>query len=233
MFNFRVNFCIESRLYVPHNVSLMFCVLFLISDHKEQGKLQTRFWEWPNLNIRLDIWHFMRQLAAGCTTDAHCLHGKAIWMHIWVGPTWHCSFASGEERAAGRERGAFNRRITKKDLALFCCRKTCGVETTICLIKHLLQELKEKKGRDLLGVPLLDTVRMEHIWRVQKRREVPPGCARCDALHRDEHHHYQGTHSSHQIQVCQGLNISWVIPLSLAEIHYRFVAYKNKNIKEN
>ncbi|MCJ8733124.1 hypothetical protein PDJAM_G00219470 [Pangasius djambal] len=39
-----------------------------------QSKLQTRFGGWPNLNIRLDIWHFMRRLATGCTTDAHPLY---------------------------------------------------------------------------------------------------------------------------------------------------------------
>ncbi|MCI4379004.1 hypothetical protein PGIGA_G00222790 [Pangasianodon gigas] len=41
---------------------------------KGQSKLQTRFGGWPNLNIRLDIWHFMRRLATGCTTDAHPLY---------------------------------------------------------------------------------------------------------------------------------------------------------------
>ncbi|KAM6945642.1 uncharacterized protein FYW47_017946 [Aplochiton taeniatus] len=39
-----------------------------------EGKLQTRFAEWPDLNIRLDTWHFMRRMAVGCTTDAHPLY---------------------------------------------------------------------------------------------------------------------------------------------------------------
>ena len=38
------------------------------------SKLQTRFAEWPDLHIRLDIWHFMRRLSVGCTTDAHTLY---------------------------------------------------------------------------------------------------------------------------------------------------------------
>jgi len=41
---------------------------------KGQTKLQNRFGEWPTVNIRLDIWHFMRRLATGCTTDAHPLY---------------------------------------------------------------------------------------------------------------------------------------------------------------
>jgi len=38
------------------------------------SKLHTRFGQWPDLHIRLDIWHFMRRLAVGCTTDAHPLY---------------------------------------------------------------------------------------------------------------------------------------------------------------
>lgn len=40
---------------------------------KGQSKLQARFGGWPDLIIRLDIWH-MRRLAVGCTTDAHPIH---------------------------------------------------------------------------------------------------------------------------------------------------------------
>ena len=60
-------------------------------------------------------------------------------------------------------------RITKAQLAQYCRRRTRGEEATIRLVESLLQELMGDRGRDLLGVPLLDRVRMEHIWRVQKR----------------------------------------------------------------
>ncbi len=62
-----------------------------------------------------------------------------------------------------------DRSISKKELSLYCRRRTRGEEATICLIERLLQELRGANGRDLMGVPLLDEVRMEHIWRVQKR----------------------------------------------------------------
>ncbi|KAK0140296.1 hypothetical protein N1851_022771 [Merluccius polli] len=39
-----------------------------------ETKLKARFSGWPDLLIRLDIWHFLRRLAAGCTTDAHSLY---------------------------------------------------------------------------------------------------------------------------------------------------------------
>ncbi|KAB5574970.1 hypothetical protein PHYPO_G00215240 [Pangasianodon hypophthalmus] len=146
---------------------------------KGQSKLQTRFGGWPDLNIRLDIWHFMRRLATGCSTDAHPLYPT------FMARLSACIFEWDPHdvallRRAKREQlederlplitdDLVNRRISKKELALYCRQRTRGVETTVRLIDHLLQELKEEKGRDLMGVPLLDTVRMEHIWRVQKR----------------------------------------------------------------
>ncbi|XP_076848242.1 uncharacterized protein LOC143493606 [Brachyhypopomus gauderio] len=74
-----------------------------------------------------------------------------------------------------------DRHITKDELALHCRRRTRGQETTIHLLDQLLTELMSGKGNDALGVPLLDTVRMQHIWRVQKRHvaciQDPPGVA--------------------------------------------------------
>ncbi|CAL8378226.1 unnamed protein product [Gadus morhua 'NCC'] len=39
-----------------------------------ESELKARFSGWPDLVIRLDAWHFLRRLAAGCTTDAHALY---------------------------------------------------------------------------------------------------------------------------------------------------------------
>ncbi|KAL0970157.1 hypothetical protein UPYG_G00238140 [Umbra pygmaea] len=142
-----------------------------------QSKLQARFGGWPDLYIRLDIWHFMRRLAAGCTTDAHPLYPTFMgrlsvcifeWDAADVGLLRH------SKREQLRREGVpltsdVDRHITKKELALYCRRRTRGEEDTTRCIEHLLQELMGDKGRDLLGVPLLDQVRMEHIWRVQQR----------------------------------------------------------------
>ncbi|XP_042560785.1 uncharacterized protein LOC122130196 isoform X3 [Clupea harengus] len=61
-----------------------------------------------------------------------------------------------------------DRRISNKELSQFCRRRTRSVEDTISCIERLLRELGGPGGRDLMGVPLIDKVRMEHIWRVQK-----------------------------------------------------------------
>jgi len=72
-----------------------------------------------------------------------------------------------------------NKCLTREELALHCRRRTCGEETTILLLERLLTELLSSKGKDSLGVPLLDRERMEHIWNVQKKHvkciQDPPG----------------------------------------------------------
>ena len=144
-----------------------------------ESKLQARFGGWPDLVIRLDAWHFLRRLAAGCTTDAHALYP------IFMATLSVCLFEWDPEDVAllrhakreelrregvpGISEALVDSRLTKAQLALYCRRRTRGEEATIRQVEALLQELMGDKGRDLLGVPLLDRVRMEHIWRVQKR----------------------------------------------------------------
>ena len=144
-----------------------------------ESKLKARFNGWPGLVIRLEIWHFFRRLAAGCTTDAHAL------CPISMAKLSVCLFEWAPEdvallRHAMREElrregvpsiseAMVEIRLTKAQLALYCRRRTCGEEAPDRQVEALLQELIGDKDRDLLGVPLLDRVRMEHIWWVQKR----------------------------------------------------------------
>ena len=39
------------------------------------SKYQLLFFRWDGLQVRLDVWHFMRRLAGGCTSEAHPLYG--------------------------------------------------------------------------------------------------------------------------------------------------------------
>ncbi|XP_026145904.1 uncharacterized protein LOC113120174 [Carassius auratus] len=59
--------------------------------------------------------------------------------------------------------------LTKAELLQHCRRRTRGEETTFRLLDMLIRELMGGKGNDALGVPLLDSVRMQHIWNVQRR----------------------------------------------------------------
>lgn len=157
--------------------------LLYVDSHccKEAGdtKLKQRFGGWPDLTIRLDIWHFMRRLAGGVTTDAHQLYP------IFMARLSACIFEwdagdLAELRRAKREQltqegwptltdTEVDRRITKAELALHCRRRTRGTDNTIRLLDMLIGELSGPKGKDAMGVPLFDTVRMQHLWQVQKR----------------------------------------------------------------
>ena len=42
------------------------------------GGMKEMFSEWGDVCVRLDIWHFMRCIASGCTTESHPLYGTFI-----------------------------------------------------------------------------------------------------------------------------------------------------------
>ena len=41
-------------------------------------RFQQLFSEWPDMHVCLDIWHFMRRIALGCTTESHPLYGTLM-----------------------------------------------------------------------------------------------------------------------------------------------------------
>ncbi|XP_061107847.1 uncharacterized protein LOC133135094 [Conger conger] len=157
--------------------------LLYVDSHccKEAGdtKLKQRFSGWPNLIIRLDIWHFIRRLAGGVTTDAHQLYP------IFMARLSACIFEwdagdLAQLRRAKKEQltqegwpvlmdAEVDKHISKAELALHCKRRTRGTDNTISLVDMLIGELIGDKGKDSMGVLLFDTVRMMHLWRVQKR----------------------------------------------------------------
>ena len=40
-----------------------------------RSKFHNLFGKWPNLLVRFDIWHFMRRVALGCSSESHPLYG--------------------------------------------------------------------------------------------------------------------------------------------------------------
>lgn len=158
------------------------------AEAAETTKLQARFNGWPQLVVRLDIWHFMRRLALGCTTDAHQLYP------LFMSRLSACIFEwdaadlallreakAKQLQAQGLSSVDVDRHLTRDELALHCRRRTRGEDTTIRLLEELFSALMGSRGNDSLGVPLFDSERMEHIWRVQKKHvkciQDPPGVA--------------------------------------------------------
>lgn len=152
-------------------------------------KLKMRFSGWPDLMVRLDIWHFMRRLAVGCTTDAHQLYPTFMARLSACIFEWDAGDVALLRRAKREQliqqkwpvllERELDRHITKAELALHCRRRTRGEEKTILLLDQLLRELMSDKGKDALGVPLFNNERMQHIWKTQKRHvaciQDPPG----------------------------------------------------------
>ena len=140
------------------------------------SKFQVLFSAWPNLQICLDIWHFMRRLAFGCTSEAHPLYG------VFMSQLSGCIFEwddkdytklllakKGQLKATGLKSPsevAVRNAVTKNDLALHCRRRTRNVEDMRMRIEELI--LQMTGCTDTLGVPLLKTDIAE-IWKEQKR----------------------------------------------------------------
>lgn len=148
-------------------------------DRGGETKLKQRFGGWLGLVVGLDIYHFMRRLASGCTNDAHPLYPTFMAKLSCCIFEWDSSDVALLQRVKReklRREGVpgitdklVDQQITKKDVALYCRRRTREEVQTVLMIEQLLNELMEVKGRDLLGVSLFDQERMQHIWRVQKR----------------------------------------------------------------
>ena len=154
-------------------------ILYVDRDCCGNSQLRKMFAAWSDVIIRLDIWHFMRRLAVACTTDSHPLYG------IFMGRLSKCIFEWSREdlqilKAAKRLELLAQEipdpsdedvigRLTKKELALHCRRRTRGTEETTRLIQDLLEAFTGDQGLDTLGVPLLDKERVWDIWNSQKR----------------------------------------------------------------
>lgn len=62
-----------------------------------------------------------------------------------------------------------DRRISKKELAMHCKRRTRGVVETTRLIKDLIDTFASERGTDTMGIPLFDPGTMQQIWKEQQR----------------------------------------------------------------
>lgn len=50
------------------------------------SKYASLFGDWNGLQVRLDIWHWMRRMSGGCTTESHPLYGTFM-----SGKYYHCT----------------------------------------------------------------------------------------------------------------------------------------------
>ncbi|KAK1902432.1 putative clathrin assembly protein [Dissostichus eleginoides] len=163
-------------------------VLYVDRDCCGNTLLRRMFEEWNNMTIRLDIWHFMRRFAVGCSTDSHQLYAS------FMSRLSHCIFmwdqddlkAAKDAKRAELEAGGRHpceadvlRSVSRSELALHCRRVTRGTKETQAQIHRLIQTFDGDAGRDSLGVPLINSAWMSEIIKSQWKHvacvQDPPG----------------------------------------------------------
>lgn len=143
------------------------------------SQMQARFGDWPDLHVRLDVGHFLRRLAAGCTTHTHLLALTFTALLSACIFEWDPGDLALLRRAKKRQlqregmpcptHAQVDAGISRKELSQYCRRRTRGEEATVGLIEGLLRTLRGAEARDVVGGPLLDEARMAQVWRVQRR----------------------------------------------------------------
>jgi len=144
--------------------------------------IQRMFSGWKDLQVRLDIWHFMRRISVGCNTDCHRLYGLFMSRLSQCILKWDRDDLNALMTAKWSEMAAEHilnpsdedakKRISREEVALHCRQTTGGVAETTSLIAYLAEAFDGEKGHDTLGVPLINGERMREIWAV-KSKHVP------------------------------------------------------------
>lgn len=143
---------------------------------------------WKDLVVRLDVWHFMRRFTAGLHTDSHPLYS------LFMAKLSTCIFLwdqgdvallrEAKRRELEQQQGITGlsdelliNRLTSKELAWQCRRRTRGMEETEQLIGEMLEAFKD--ARETMGIPLVHQERMVVIWSTQRKHvsciQDPPG----------------------------------------------------------
>ena len=145
-------------------------VLMYVDRDCCSGKSKELFQKWPGLLVRLDIYHFMRRIGTGCSTESHQLHKTFMarlsrcifeWDNQDIDRLKLAKRKELETQGMKPSDEDVVSRITSRELALHCRRTTRSAEDITTLISSLIETFDGEQGRDTLGVPLFDHVR---IW---------------------------------------------------------------------
>ena len=128
------------------------------------------------MQVRLDIWHFMRRIARGCHGESHPLFATfmtGLSLSIFEWDEVDLDLLKTAKKAVLEQEGVPNpsprtvaKTLTREEMARHCRRRTRGTQETTDLIEKLLLSLAP--ATDSLGVKLLKE-EMEDIWAEQKR----------------------------------------------------------------
>ncbi|XP_026185340.1 uncharacterized protein LOC113143926 [Mastacembelus armatus] len=128
-----------------------------------QTKVVAMFHEWDRLVVRLDV----RRFARGVTTESHHFYGQFMARLSYSIFEWDKDDIARREKANMSKEGERITKLSSREVARHCHRRTRGVPETERLIQELLDAFWDVK--DDLGVPLIDHAQMEEIWSTQRR----------------------------------------------------------------
>jgi len=137
---------------------------------------------WSDLVVRLDVWHFMRRLAVGVTTDTHILYAAFMGQLSAAIFCWDKSDLNLLKEAKRQQLIQANItdpsdsdvsvRLDRKELSLHCRRMTRSTEVIRERIQAVLELFGGDSGRDTMGVPLFH----ERIWELWKQQQKHVEC---------------------------------------------------------
>ena len=139
------------------------------------SRFQNLFPGWIGLEVRLDIWHFIRRIAFGCNSEIHPLF--APFMSQLSNSIFELDrndfdhlFNAKREELQDKEMSptseAIGKTIKKEEISRHCRRRTRGVEATTAALEELV--LAYAGCTDMLGVPLFK-MDMAEIYKEQRR----------------------------------------------------------------
>ncbi|KAK0147214.1 hypothetical protein N1851_013367 [Merluccius polli] len=206
-------------------------VLYVDRDCCGSTHLRKIFGSWDRMLLRLDIWHFMRRIAIGCTTDSHSLYAGFMnrlsqCIFIWDEDDVRALTEAMRAELATRHilpstPADVMRRISRAEMALHCRRTTRSRDEMEALITQLLEAYDGDRGCNTLGVPLIHSERMAEIWKAQTKHlcclQDPPGVQ----LYMQTGTLQKGGAHSANLQMRQGVNISGEFPSPHEPVHPR------------
>ena len=149
-------------------------VLYVAHDCRRGIAMETKrlLSQWFEMEISIEIWHFMRCIAVGCTTVSTkvCYFPwTSFSLHLCMKPgrpkpvnTCH-TLQSHKEWSQRSKWGGCHQKISKKSLPPIATGKPLVWKKPTYLIHDLIDTFQDEQGGDTLGVPLLN------IWDSQNR----------------------------------------------------------------
>ena len=129
------------------------------------------FSDWEKQIIRLDIWHFMRRIASGCSSESRPLYGRfmtALTAAVFEWEIQDLQALYEAKRAELAKNGintdplaSMDKYVTKNDLAKHCRRQIRQPDQIADEIPSLIE--KYKSANDSTGTPLF-CPEIEAIW---------------------------------------------------------------------